>query len=109
MLCRSAYGHRLVTVCNTTAKEETMAEAPPQAIVRSLVPARIDRLPWSRFHTRKILALGVAWVLEKQKNQNTNNNKPDQQHTNTQQHNTQKDDNTATIYLIGEVVGALVF
>jgi MFS family permease len=33
-------------------------------IVRSLVPARIDRLPWSPFHTRLVMALGVAWVLD---------------------------------------------
>lgn len=30
----------------------------------TLIPARIDRLPWSRFHTRLIVALGVAWVLD---------------------------------------------
>ena len=32
-------------------------------VIRSLIPARIDRLPWSRFHTRLVIALGVAWVL----------------------------------------------
>src|ERR1700751_1494522 len=30
----------------------------------SLVPARIDRLHWSKFHTRLVVALGVAWVLD---------------------------------------------
>lgn len=29
-------------------------------IVRSLIPARLDRLPWTRFHTRLIMALGTA-------------------------------------------------
>jgi hypothetical protein len=33
-------------------------------VIRSLVPARIDRLPWSRFHTRMVTALGVAWILD---------------------------------------------
>ncbi len=28
------------------------------------VPARIDRLPWSRWHWRIVLALGVAWMLD---------------------------------------------
>jgi hypothetical protein len=28
--------------------------------IRSLIPARIDRLPWSRFHTRMVTALGIA-------------------------------------------------
>ncbi|HEU5355785.1 MAG TPA: MFS transporter [Actinocrinis sp.] len=32
--------------------------------IRTLIPARIDRLPWSRFHTRLVIALGVAWVLD---------------------------------------------
>jgi MFS family permease len=31
---------------------------------RSLVPARLDRLDWSKFHTRLVIALGVAWVLD---------------------------------------------
>ncbi len=26
--------------------------------IRSLIPARIDRLPWSRFHTRMVTADG---------------------------------------------------
>ena len=33
-------------------------------MVRSLIPARVDRLPWSPFHTRLVMALGVAWVLD---------------------------------------------
>ena len=33
---------------------------PPRS-VRSLIPARIDRLPWSPFHTRMVVALGIAW------------------------------------------------
>jgi len=32
--------------------------------IRSLVPARIDRLGWSKFHTRMVIALGVAWILD---------------------------------------------
>ena len=36
----------------------------PDGTIRSLIPARLDRLGWSRFHTRLIVALGVAWVLD---------------------------------------------
>ncbi|MBV9453309.1 MAG: MFS transporter [Rubrobacter sp.] len=32
--------------------------------VETQVPARIDRLPWSRWHTLVILALGVTWILD---------------------------------------------
>src|ERR1700751_4857267 len=28
------------------------------------IPARLDRLPWSRFHWLVIIALGIAWVLD---------------------------------------------
>src|SRR5690348_10754355 len=28
------------------------------------VPARLDRLPWSRFHWRVVIGLGCAWVLD---------------------------------------------
>ena len=31
---------------------------------RSLVPARLDRLGWSSFHTKLVIALGVAWILD---------------------------------------------
>ena len=33
-------------------------------LTRSDIPARLDRLPWSRWHWRVVLALGVAWVLD---------------------------------------------
>jgi MFS family permease len=31
---------------------------------QSSVPARLDALPWSRWHWRVVVALGVAWVLD---------------------------------------------
>src|SRR4029450_8647043 len=33
-------------------------------IVESSVPARLDALPWSHFHARVIVALGITWVLD---------------------------------------------
>jgi MFS family permease len=35
----------------------------PRAI-RTQIPARLDRLPWSRFHWRIVLGLGTVWVLD---------------------------------------------
>src|SRR5215472_12053774 len=32
-------------------------------IIESNIPARLDRLPWSNFHTLVVIALGVTWVL----------------------------------------------
>ncbi len=34
------------------------------ALVHTDIPARLDRLPWSRWHWRVVIALGVAWVLD---------------------------------------------
>jgi MFS family permease len=28
------------------------------------IPARLDRLPWSRFHWRVIIGLGTVWILD---------------------------------------------
>jgi MFS family permease len=34
------------------------------AVVESDVPARLDRLPWGRFHTLVVAALGITWILD---------------------------------------------
>jgi MFS family permease len=33
-------------------------------IVETHVPARLDRLPWGRFHTLVVVALGITWILD---------------------------------------------
>jgi MFS family permease len=34
------------------------------AIVETDIPARLDRLPWTRFHTLIVAALGITWILD---------------------------------------------
>jgi hypothetical protein len=34
------------------------------APVRSTIPARLERLEWSPFHTRMVAGLGAAWILD---------------------------------------------
>ena len=34
------------------------------AIIETDIPARLDRLPWTRFHTLIVIALGITWVLD---------------------------------------------
>jgi MFS family permease len=86
--------------------EPGVASAP---VTRSLIPARIDRLPWSPFHTRMVIALGVAWVLDGLEITvasavagvlST--------HAGLSMSSTSVG-LIATIYLAGEIVGALVF
>jgi MFS family permease len=33
-------------------------------VVHSTIPARLDALPWSRWHWRVVLALGITWLLD---------------------------------------------
>src|SRR5918993_888720 len=34
------------------------------AVVETDIPARLDRLPWGRFHNLLIVALGITWILD---------------------------------------------
>src|SRR6201985_1010437 len=38
--------------------------APNNRIVETDIPARLDALHWSGFHTRVVIALGITWVLD---------------------------------------------
>ena len=40
------------------------ARVPENETIESDVSARLDRLPWSRWHTRIIIALGTSWLLD---------------------------------------------
>jgi MFS family permease len=44
--------------------DQRTATAPAQAVVETDIPARLDRLPWSRFHTLVVAALGITWILD---------------------------------------------
>ncbi len=33
-------------------------------VVETDIPARLDRLPWSRFHTLVVAALGITWIFD---------------------------------------------
>src|SRR5690606_32371583 len=36
----------------------------PGALRTTDIPARLDALAWSRFHTRVVVALGITWILD---------------------------------------------
>src|SRR5947199_7337645 len=44
--------------------DQRTATAPAQTVVTTDIPARLDRLPWSRFHTLVVAALGITWILD---------------------------------------------
>jgi MFS family permease len=77
--------------------------------IKSLVPARMDRLPWTRFHWLVIIGLGVSWILDGLEIQiaSTVGTVLESKHS---LHLTTGDVGTlGSVYLLGEVVGALVF
>src|ERR1700754_3772598 len=90
----------------TMASASGTAERPG---IRSAIPARIDRLPWSRFHTRLVIALGVAWVLDGLEITIASNVGPDLTLKNTLNMSAGSVADIAWWYLIGQVIGALFF
>src|SRR5215470_9278735 len=44
--------------------EDRAAPQATAAIIETDIPARLDRLPWGRFHTLVVVALGITWILD---------------------------------------------
>ncbi len=85
-------------------------DAQSDQVIRSLIPARLDRLGWSRFHTRMVIALGVAWVLDGLEITIASNAEgliSQKQALNLS--SSEVAFAVGTVYLLGEVVGALFF
>ncbi len=88
----------------------SMTDSQAGGAIRSLVPARIDRLTWSKFHTRLVVALGVAWVLDGLEIGIASTISPYLTHSNTLHMSASSVDfSIGTVYLLGEVFGALFF
>lgn len=43
---------------------QAVAADPKGAVFETDLPARLDRLPWGRFHTLLVFALGITWLLD---------------------------------------------
>jgi MFS family permease len=87
----------------------TTVAAKQQVPVRSTIPARLDRLRWSPFHTRLVLGLGTAWILDGLEITIASSVSGKLTAANTLNLSTTQASAIGTIYLLGEVVGALVF
>jgi MFS family permease len=49
------------------AEPLSSGRAPPEPdapLIETDIPARLERLPWGRFHTLIVVALGVTWILD---------------------------------------------
>ncbi|HEY4405929.1 MAG TPA: MFS transporter [Xanthobacteraceae bacterium] len=40
------------------------SQQPAGAVIETDIPARLDGLPWGRFHTLVVVALGITWILD---------------------------------------------
>ena len=82
-----------------------MADAPATRSMRSLVPARLDRLPWARFHWLVVVGLGVSWILDGLEIQIVSQ----AGYQSSLGLSNAAVGAVGSVYLAGEVVGALVF
>src|ERR1700728_330596 len=81
----------------------------PNDIIESDVPARLDRLPWSRWHWRIVTALSITWLLDGLETMLGGAlvgilKDPRTLHLSDSQIGV-----SATVYLAGAVIGALIF
>ena len=82
---------------------------PAAKAIRSTIPARLDRLSWSPFHTRMVAGLGAAWILDGLQITIASSVTGELTKPQTLGMSSTEIGLIASIYLIGEMVGALFF
>ena len=76
-------------------------------VLQTTIPARLDRLPWSRFHLLLVIALGITWILDGLEVTIVGAIGPVLQNTDTLGLSTPQIGAAATFYVVGAVAGAL--
>ena len=87
----------------------TPAPAAAKRAIRSTIPARLDRLSWSPFHTRMVAGLGAAWILDGLQITIASSVTGVLVKPQTLGMTSAEVGAIASVYLVGEMVGALVF
>src|SRR5688572_15050787 len=77
--------------------------------VSSAIPARLDRLPWSAWHWRVVIALGVSWLLDGLEVTVVGSLGPALQRPETLGLSASEIGWTASAYIAGAVLGAIFF
>jgi MFS family permease len=77
--------------------------------VETEVPARLDRLPWSGWHTLVVVALGITWLLDGLESNLAGALSGVLQRPDTLGMSEAQVGLSGSIYLLGSVAGALVF
>ncbi len=60
----SALTHIQMSPAKMSSESGAASLARTGRIIETTIPARLDSLPWSGFHTRVIAALGITWILD---------------------------------------------
>ncbi|MBV9970995.1 MAG: MFS transporter [Xanthobacteraceae bacterium] len=99
---------------SSAAEFETVSRVPrhasaDRATITTDIPARLDRLPWCRFHVLIIFALGITWILDGLEVTIVGAIGPVLQNSATLALSAQQIGAAASSYVVGAVVGALVF
>ena len=84
------------------------ATAAAGTTIRSTIPARLDRLSWSPFHTRMVAGLGAAWILDGLQITIASSVTGVLMQPDTLDMSSTQVGLIASVYLVGEVVGALL-
>ena len=82
---------------------------PAAKAIRSTIPVRLDRLSWSPFHTRMVAGLGAAWILDGLQITISSSVTGELTKPDTLGMSSTEIGLIASVYLVGEMVGALVF
>jgi MFS family permease len=89
--------------------ETVSATAALQGPIRSTIPARLDRLGWSPFHTRMVAGLGAAWILDGLQITIASSVTGVLSSPDTLGMTSTEIGLIASVYLVGQIIGALVF
>ena len=79
------------------------------ACLETKIPARLDRLPWARFHLLVVIALGITWILDGLEVTIVGALSGVLQSEHTLHLSSQQIGTVASCYVAGAVLGAIVF
>jgi MFS family permease len=94
---------------SSTPKREPGRDESKQRSISTDIPARLDRLPWSRFHLLVLVALGITWILDGIEVTIVGTIGPVLREQGTLGLSASQIGNAASAYIIGAVLGALAF
>src|SRR3954452_16284216 len=83
--------------------------ARPGQFVTTNIPARLDRLRWSRWHLLVVIALGITWLLDGLESNLAGSLAGILKRSDTLNLSDAQLGLSGTYYLVGSVIGALVF